>query len=285
MEVVMVEALPVEAEAIVPVIVEVNPDATGEETVSSLWNLVKGWGLGAAILGLLMGVLALHTRASLPRNLDAMMDEIYFHGEILIAPVINHAGTRLLYVRTVEGGVGVFLVNLDTLERKQIALAQAADAARDGAVKLFGWSPDDHYFAFTTLQKGKETRNITLCDGKTGAVINTMESPHAVETGSWLASNSLALIDNTHLLFLLNLEADSSLGQYGRSGFVKLLQLDKTASELVPDPAHLSLAYVDRGNLWAFNFLTTNQAVQLTHLTDATISSLDYPTLRRSERQ
>jgi Tol biopolymer transport system component len=273
---VLVEALPVEAEIAVAV-VEVIRDPLMDETVTRLWNLLKGWGLGAAILGLLIGIPALHSWVVLPRNLDAMLDEIYFHGEILIAPAINHAGTELVYVRTVEGGVGIFLVNLETLERKQIALAEAADASRGGAVKLFGWSPDDHYLAFSTLQKGKENRNISLCDGRTGAVLNTFESPHSVETGKWLAANSLAMIDNTHLLFLLNLEPDSSLGQYGNKGFVKLQQLDKAASELVPDSSRsvTSIAYVDKGNVWSFD-LPDNKLTQLTHLTNATISSLDY---------
>jgi hypothetical protein len=272
--VVLVEALPAESETIVSV-VEVTSNAMDDEAGTRFWNLLKGWGLGAAILGFLIGVLALHSRASAPRNLDALQDEIFFHGEILIAPAINHAGTELVYVRTVEDGVGVFLVNLDTLASRQIALAKPANDNREGAVKLFGWSSDDHYLAFSTLQKGKENRNITLCDGTKGTVINTIESPRSVETGRWLAANSLVLIDNTYLLFLLNLEADSHLGQYGNKGFVKLQQLDKTAALPVPDTAHAAIAYVDRGNVWSFD-LPANKLTQLTHLTNATISSLDY---------
>jgi hypothetical protein len=179
-------------------------------------------------------------------------------------------------VRTVEGGVGVFLVNLNTLERKQIVLAKAADRDRNGAVKLFGWSPDDRYLAFSTLQGG-QNRNISIYDGTTGAAINSFESPRPVETGKWLATDSLVMIDNTHLLFLLNLETDSRLGQYGNKGFVKLQQLDRSGSWPTPDSSRsaVSVAYLDKGNVWSFD-LSADKLTQLTHLTNAVISSLDY---------
>ena len=121
------------------------------------WWLLKGWGVGVALLGVLIAGLHLRSAARLPPHLDAMLDEVYFHGEILSAPVENKAGTALVYVRTVETGVGVFLVDLTSLDRTQIALAKASDSERGGAVKLFGWSPDDRCLAFQPSSKAIKT--------------------------------------------------------------------------------------------------------------------------------
>jgi hypothetical protein len=270
LDTVLVEAVPVGTKTLIP-LPEASPEMLPGGTVPRLWRLVKGWGLAVAILGLLLGLLALRSRASLPRNLNAMMDEIYFHGEILAAPVINHAGTSLVYLRTVKGGVGVSLVNLNTLERRQIALE---NSPRPGAVKLLGWSPDDHYLALTLLQSGKPYPNLSLCDGSTGTLIRSLPSKHSIIAGKWLAGNSLIMMDEKGLLFLVNLEPNDSLGQFGRKGFVNLQKLDPSTPWLIPNSDH-SVACVRMGAVWDFD-LPANRLTPLTQLTEVTVSNLDY---------
>jgi len=237
-------------------------------------RLLLGWGLGAVLCALVLGGLRLRAWAALPPHLDAMLEETYFHGEILTAPAINQAGTALLYVRTVETGVGLFLVDLGTLARSQIALAKPADHDRGGAVKLFGWSPHDEMLAFATIQDGQENRHVVIGDGTTGKEINAFDTPKPVVTGAWLTANSLVLLDETHRLYVYNLQPDLRLGQYGGHGLVSARQLDRSSHDLVPD-SDTSVAYLEKDNLWRLN-LASGQVFQLTHLTNATLDGLDY---------
>jgi dipeptidyl aminopeptidase/acylaminoacyl peptidase len=225
-----------------------------------------------------MGGFYLRSQWVLPKNLNEAMEEIYFHGEILVAPVENNAGTALLYVRTVETGVGVFLVDLTTLKRNQILLSEAADRLRSGAVKLFGWSPDDRYLALSTIEKGSQQNlQVTICDGATGLSTDTFEAPRSIEMGFWLTTNSLVVLDDSHTLSLFNLEDDHQLGRFGNKGLVKLRQLDRSGGWLTPI-SNRSIAYVEHGNVWNLD-ITANRATQLTHLTNAAPESLDYCTV------
>jgi hypothetical protein len=243
--------------------------------VSPLLRLLCGWGIGAALCGLVIGGLHLRAWAALPKHLDAILDETYFHGEILSAPVENHAGTRLIYVRTIEGGVGVFMVDLRTLERAQIGSGKAANWDRGRSVKLFRWSPDDRYLAFSTIQANDQNLHVMICNGETGKQISSFEAPGSLEMGAWLNEKSMVLLDNTHRLYLYNLAADDRLGPFWKEGLVLLRQLDRTANSPVPDSDH-SVAYVENGNLWKL-LIQAGSAAQLTHLTEYSITAgLDY---------
>jgi Tol biopolymer transport system component len=244
---------------------------------SPFMRLLCGWGTGAALCGIVMIGLHLRAWAALPAHLDAILDETYFHGEILTAPAVNHAGTSLLYVRTIESGVGVFLVNLTTLARTPIALGKAADHERGGAVKLFGWSPDDAFLAFSTIQDGKDNRHVVICNGQSGKEVSSFDSPQPLEMGTWLTANSLVLMDNSRNsrnLLLFNAVEDSQWGDSGKKGLVPLRRLDRTANGLVADSTE-SIAYVEKGNVWHMDIPDKN-TYQLTHLTNSTLESLDY---------
>jgi len=240
-------------------------------------RLLWGWGLGAAICGLVMGGWQLRFRAALPPHLDALLDETYFHGEILSAPVENHAGTALAYVRTIAPGAGVFLVNLATLEHRQIALGKIAAKNRGGSVILLGWSPDDGYLAFATSTNGNACQHLVICDGQTGGIISAFELPQPVQMGSWRTPDSLVLLSNTRngrLLSVVNLPGNREPGSLNAPGLVDIRKLDRTANWLTPDSA-TSVAYVEKGNVWSLD-LAANRAFQLTQLTNATLTGLDY---------
>jgi hypothetical protein len=240
-------------------------------------RLLFGWGVGAALCILAIGGLYFRSWAALPPHLEALLEETYFHGEILTAPAINNEETALLYVRTVETGAGVFLVNLATLERTQIALGKAADRARSGSIKLFGWSPDDRYLAFSTIEDGNENRHVVICDGAIGKEIASFKASQPVETGTWLTGDSLVVLGNSRnspRLSLFNVEPDNHLGQFGKKGLVQLRQLDHPASSLLADSDH-SISFIEQGNIWRFD-VPTDQLIQLTHLTNFTLEGLDY---------
>jgi hypothetical protein len=242
--------------------------------LARLRGLFLNWSAGALLFLAFFGILKFHAGAVLPENVDAMLDEAYFHGEILIAPVENNRGDRLLYARTIESGVGVFMVDLKNLERNQIALGPAADKSRSGAAKLYGWSPDDRFLALSTILKGNENRRVTICEGRTGTPIVSFDAPHPLSTGGWLNTNSLLLLDDSHVLALYNLEANKGLGHFGKKGLVNLCRLDESGKSPIPDSDH-TIAYIERGNLWRLN-IPDNHAQKLTELTNAALDRLDF---------
>lgn len=255
--------------------IPIHPTAPMRTAFTPFKRLLYGWGIGVVICGLVIGDLNLRAWKSLPKHFDAIADEIFFHGEILTAPTENHKGTVLLYVRTIIGGVGIFMVNLTTLTRTQIASGQAANWARSKAVRLFGWSPNDRYLAFSTILTDDENKHVFICDGHTGKIASSFITLSSLESGFWLNDNSMVLFDDLHRLFLYNLHDNNQFGQFGIKGLVLLRQLDPTASSLIPDSAN-SVAYIQDGNLWTL-LLRDNMTIQLTHFTNCFIRpGLDY---------
>ena len=99
---------------------------------------------------------------------------------------------------------------------------------------------------------------------------------NSVERVVWFTANSLAVLDDVHRLYIFNIKADSALGQFGKKGLVRLQQLDPkdTSYDLAAISTH-TIAYIDKSNIWSLDIPATN-AVQLTHLTNASLGALDY---------
>ena len=71
---------------------------------------------GLVLLGTIafMGVWLIVAAPSVPLNFGAVLDEIASVGEIHRVPLSNHDGSRLLYARTTERGLGVYLFEAGT---------------------------------------------------------------------------------------------------------------------------------------------------------------------------
>lgn len=239
-------------------------------SLNAFQRLLVGWGIGVMICGFVFGWLAFRKEMTLPRHLESILEETYFHGEIVTAPAENNAGTALIYARTIEKGIGIFKVDLDTLARTQIAAGGSSYNDRGKSARLFGWSPDDRYLAFSTIEKNDENRRVSICDGQSAKIVDAFEAPGSLLSGGWLDNNSLFLFDNSRKLYLYNLDENRQFGNFGAKGLVSLSELATGAGSLVQDSDH-SIAYIEGGNLWTLS-VGARSALQLTHLEKFSIS-------------
>jgi predicted esterase len=266
----IIRSIPAKPEIITPA------TPTVRKPLHPMQRLLAGWALGAALLGLFVLGLHLSAWASLPKNFNARLNEIYKNGEIRDAAVVNQDNTQLVYARNVEKGVGIFLVDLVSLKHKEIAAAEGADTAKGRAFSLFGWSPDNRHMAFSTVESGPQNKHVVVCQGGNGTVEKTFDTPNALECGAWLSANSLVLLDRSHKLYIYNLEEDRSFEKMGKRGLNEIRQLDNHGAtyELTAVSDH-AVAYVDKGNIWKLD-VPTAWASQITHLTNAVIEWVDY---------
>ena len=246
-------------------------------------RLVYGWGIGAALFGLIVGGFYVRAWAIMPKHLAAMSNEIFADGRIWDAPVENHDGSMMLYAQDLQNGVGVFLVNLTTLKRTQIQQMESEEIDGKKAFRLYGWSPDDNSLAFASIvfstnQDKKRHQEIIICDGASGTIKNSFDvskDTTQLEPGFWLTTNSLALLNHSHQLMLFNLETNKNRGKTGKKGIVRGPKLDNHGTYSLVRVSERAVAYVNAGNVWIWD-IPTGHADQLTHLTNATLEWLDY---------
>ena len=114
-------------------------------------RMLIGWTAGAALLGI--STLGLHIGASakLPKNFNAMLEDVCSVGDFRYAPWSNHAGTKLLYARNAENGVGVFLVDLYSLQQSQLNLVSSLVPSRSVSAMVLGQERVTWSAAQTTL--------------------------------------------------------------------------------------------------------------------------------------
>jgi hypothetical protein len=256
---------------------------------SRLWSLLQGWSIGAVLFAVLIGGLYLRVWVVLPRHFNQMANEIFAPNIIRDLSTPNHNDTALYYVQDVTNGVGIFHLNLDTLQSKQIGRVETGDNTtallearywentRYRSFRLFNWSPDDQYWVYsTTAATRRPNQHIVICDGATGAEKHSFNLPNSTEEAVWLTANSLALMDDTRKLYLYNIKADAAFGEFGKRGLVPLRQLNEKDNpyDLTVVSSNI-VAYIETNNIWNLN-IASNQPVQLTHLTNAILGSLTY---------
>jgi len=237
-------------------------------------RLLLGWGLGAALFTLLIAGQQLR----LPWHFNAMAREISSIGAFRVAPLVNHSGTKLIYARETEDGIGLFLMNLATRQCHLVGAVDRAVSIPDNSFKLIGWSPDDSRLAFAVDSKQDQT--ITICDGDSGALQKTFplcdnakqkdfSMLDEVKEAVWLTGDSLLLMDSFHSLYLLNIKTSRMEELHGYTS------LNGSPPYALARMSDHGIAYVDDGNVWSLD-ISTRQTQQLTCLTNATIEWLDY---------
>src|ERR1700722_9295494 len=117
----------------------------------NLLSLLCGWGIGSALIGLLLAGLFFRIWAALPPNFHLMAKEIASVGEFRRAPIVNRGGTELAYLRNGETNVGSFKANVVTREQSQPQFPSVRSTpsiywyglfGSAPSYGLFGWSPD-----------------------------------------------------------------------------------------------------------------------------------------------
>ena len=236
--------------------------------MSPLKRLFLGWGIGAILFGILLAALHIHSSAALPGNFDAVLNEVCSIGNIRGAPVANHDGTALLYARETPKGLGIFLEDLDTLQRIQIGLVDTPTWTVLNYFTLIGWSPDDRYVAFNIQTVHDQT--LVICDGGNGALKQTFSLWFEIPRGFWLTSDSLILMDRFHHIFLIDLK------QPGRRHELHCTTYHETPPfYAITKMSDHSIAYAEYGDVMTLD-LSTGQTNRLIRLDNARIEWLNY---------
>ena len=239
-------------------------------------RLSIGWGVGTILLIILILGLRLNrliAQPYLPRHLDGIIRDVTSPSSLLnIPPLCNTKETLLLYARSVDGGMGLYLANLTTSERKQIVLVPETKMLP----RFIGWSPDDRYLAFAaTGEKNKPNQRIFVRDGASGLAQSSFDLPDPLEQASWLSTNSLILTARRKL-YLYNFERDlENIGPFGKPGLVQLRFDFPVASSSLQPIGGRAVAFDDGSNIWHL-IISSGRLTQLTHLTNVTIGQLDY---------
>ena len=147
-------------------------------------------------------VLSAHLFALLrrPAHLNQIVAELGSIGRFLREPLLNHAGTKLMFIETTDRGYGVFL--FDLASRKRILVWEEVESgAGFGNLdeSLLGWSPDDTRLAYSRHSNQWE---LVVADGETGTNIAVMPVDHFISAAVWLTADSLAFVDSERILYL-----------------------------------------------------------------------------------
>jgi dienelactone hydrolase len=249
----------------------------GHPLFTAFKRLLLGWGIGAALFGLLIAGLHLRSSAALPKHFNTMMNVISSWGTFRDAPLVDHSGTLLVYARETDNGIGFFLLNLVTGQHQLMGRINEAVSTADNSFRLFGWSPDDRYVALALDNKYDQT--IAICDGDNGTLKKAFSlrddakqaSFHVrqeIREGRWLGNDSLVLMDCVHSLYLLDLKNN-------RLREIQSYPLYQDPPYAITRTSDHGIAYADRNKIWELD-LSAGRTRQLIQLTNANIKWLDY---------
>ena len=206
-------------------------------------------------------------------HLDEVAAEIYLDGKIRGAPVEDRYGGALLYVQEDENDLEVLRISLVNHRRTRIKRIEGV--ARSSEFKWLGWSPDRRQFAYFAKSREKKQQEIIVCDGNSGETRGVFGVGFVLE-GIWLTTNSLVFVDSTRGLYLINLQQDDNLGEYGKQGLVKTRTMSDSQRDYFMTPvSDRTLAYLEDGNVWTLD-IRNGQAKQWTRLAKSKTESLDY---------
>jgi hypothetical protein len=242
----------------------------------------------------LIGGHALCNFISYPAHLDAIAEEFGNLGYVLKnegigkngKPQLNHAGSQILFCRSSEKGMGVFLCDTATgqkkmvFEEKEICFGQGPH----GVLKVFPWSPDDGWFIYAHQGSGAQNGDfdranesvLTICSAEDVQESATLEIPFGqVAALDWLDSDSFVFASGTNGLdfYLVNRQAD---------GHWRQRPLDKSAANS-SDPLSSftaisgdTVAWLQGDTIWTMNVAsnTVEKLIQLPK--DKSYFSFDY---------
>ena len=217
-------------------------------------RLLLGWGIGAAIVGLLMVAMNLRMRAMLPRHFNDLVEEVYSHGGILDAPTENLFGGSLFYFQqTTESEKNLVRLDRRTLKPAHVLTLDLADRENETRFEWFGFSPQRQSFAYS-LRKGAGPLRLLVHDSTTGKIRSTVDVSDCITAeGFWLSPETI-LVQGRNSLFLLNLKDNPVLGGNGRAGLVKLdVPPDRRPRRWMLADSDHSIAYVRGDSLWTLD--------------------------------
>lgn len=188
----------------------------------------------------------------LPVGTVRVIDEITAVGAFKAAPLANHDGTRLWYVRDTESGLGLFQVDLATLARTRVAVAVA-----DQKFALHPCSPDNRFFLFETrTQSTTDQGELFIFDTSTGKVADKFRVFGPLRGLVWLSASDFAVFDDAGVISRFTLNPGLKTGKLGRSSQT----LAKLNRSLAKGPllalSGESLAFMQSGQIHSIDLKT-----------------------------
>ena len=244
--------------------------------LSRAWNLLLGWGTGAALFGLILLGVHLRSLALTPPHLDEIAEEIYSHGGTKGEVVEGALGKALYYFQEDDQDLDVFRVDRATLE--QTRLFHFENVVRNDTFKWLGWSPDRRLAAYINQPTGRKGKlKLFVCDGDNGKSKDVFEidTDGSLSEGIWLSPTSLVLLNRHNTLFLFNFETAAQLGPFGARGLVKLRAISGGGPDFLTGVSDRSIAYFRGGFLRTLD-IPAGEEKNLARLPAGTPTELSY---------
>lgn len=188
----------------------------------------------------------------LPIGTMRVIDEITAVGAFRGAPIANHDGSRLWYIRETETGLGLFQVDLTTLAKKRIATAVS-----DEKFVLHSCSPDNRFFLFETRNASRtEQPELFLYDTATDKVADKFPIFGPLRGLVWVSAVDFAVFDDAGVINLISLNTVLKSGKIGRSSQT-LAKLNRSLAKgpLLTLSSH-ALAFVQAGQIHSVDLKT-----------------------------
>lgn len=96
------------------------------------------------------------------------------------APQSDKTGKRITYIATAEVGLGVFLCEVVTGQKRNVRELWAESDPIFPNVQVWPWSPDDNAFAYS------DGRRLFICDAQTGKSTATVNLPEMPSDVTWV---------------------------------------------------------------------------------------------------
>jgi hypothetical protein len=129
------------------------------------------------------------------------------------SPMIDHAGTRVLYCHTSDNGGAAYVNNFSTGERMLVFEEMATNffAGPSTDLAVHSWSPDDTKFVYT-----RSGSSMVICDSITGKELAALNI-WPVGDITWLTSKSFACVERGNLLHLIQEQDGGKWKEVGKT--------------------------------------------------------------------
>lgn len=126
-------------------------------------------------------------------------------GVFLGCPMMNHAGTQLLYGQNTETGVALYLSDAEGKNPQRVREMGEWQIVRD-RLQLLGWSPDDRLFAYSRPVKGGK-QSVVLGSAFVGETAGTVPVEGWISEFAWLSPVAFAYVNHTQNVHVVRLQS------------------------------------------------------------------------------